>query len=132
MNLHNPHVSGWINSLIDSGRVKVWVVGPSCRTVSVCRHRADDGPVPLRARTGPGRFGLEGLKEWQQEAATGDTVLWLKNLAWMKRAQKRNPEVKLMVEQPQDPAEWKNSEPGMTMQVSWCGRKHRKWYDSCG
>ena len=109
MNLHNPHVCGWLDSILATGKVRMWVAGPPCRTVSVSRHRDDDGPKPLRGRYGATRFGLPGLAEWQQEVTDGDTVLWLKNLVWMQKAQKHFDPVKLMLEQPQDPAEWKEN-----------------------
>ena len=109
MNLHNPHVCGWLDSILATGKVRMWVAGPPCRTVSVSRHRDDDGPKPLRGRHGATRFGLPGLADWQQEVTDGDTVLWLKNLVWMQKAQKHFDPVKLMLEQPQDPAEWKEN-----------------------
>ena len=109
MNLHNPHVSGWVDALIKSGKVKMWVAGPPCRTISVSRHREDDGPKPLRTRSGDGRFGLPSLSDGLKEMTDGDTVLWLKNLVWMQKAQRYCNGVRLMLEQPQDPAEWKEN-----------------------
>ena len=50
-NVVDPQVSGWIEGLIESGKVIAWTSGPPCRTVSWCRYRtADGGPPPLRSR----------------------------------------------------------------------------------
>ena len=39
--LHDGHLSGWMDQLVESGKVKMWIAGPPCRTVSVCRQRGD-------------------------------------------------------------------------------------------
>ena len=83
--LHDGHLSAWLDELLDSGKISMWVAGPPCRTVSICRQREDDGPRTLRARAGPGRFGLEGLTE--QEKATAE------NVRWVRRAMRANPGV---------------------------------------
>ena len=131
MNLHNPHVCGWIESLIDSGKVTMWLGGPPCRTVSVCRHRNDGGPGPLRTRETSQRFGVEGLADWQKEVTDGDTTLWLRNLRWMKRAMKRNPNVKILLEQPQDPDKWKARKPGEDPYPSFLAWPETKEMQSC-
>lgn len=43
-NLINANLGGWVDSLVRSGKVIAWLGGPPCRTVSLCRHRDDDGP----------------------------------------------------------------------------------------
>ena len=56
-NLMCTHLSGWIDHLIDTGKVVMWLGGPPCRTVSVCRAEGlrlyviEMGPKGLR-RTG--------------------------------------------------------------------------------
>lgn len=67
----------------------------------------DGGPEPLRSRTGSERFGLMGLAGGKQELADHDSVLWLKNLRWMKKVKRKNEEADLLVEQPADPQSWK-------------------------
>ena len=105
-NVHDPHLSGFIQSVIETGKVIGWVSGPPCRTVSACRLKEDGGPPRLRDREGDGRFGIEGLKSGQLEKTDGDSVLWLKNLYWMILAQRWNQGVRFLLEQPEDPARW--------------------------
>ena len=111
-NLLCAHVSGWIDHLIDSGKVVMWLGGPPCRSVSVCRTAGDGGPPPVRSREGPQRFALEGLSPWYREQAFDDAALWLKNLRWMMRVQAANGRAEVMVEQPRDPEEWKDRAKG--------------------
>lgn len=57
--LHNNHLYGWLCGLARRGRISVLIGGPPFRTVSLARYRYDDGPKPVRARTGYQRFGLD-------------------------------------------------------------------------
>lgn len=41
LNVMDPNVSGWIDSLIDTGKVELWLSGPPCSTVSACRQRGE-------------------------------------------------------------------------------------------
>lgn len=77
-NILDPHVAGFIEEIIESGRVVMWLSGPPCRTVSLCRHRGgqDGGPKPVRARKGEGRFGLEGISGAMQEVADHDAAIY--------------------------------------------------------
>ena len=42
-NVLDPHMSGFIQSVIETGKVIGWVSGPPCRTVSACRLKDDGG-----------------------------------------------------------------------------------------
>ena len=108
VNVMDPHVAGWLESVIDSGKVMAYTAGPPCRSVSLCRQRAieDGGPKPVRSRDGPERFGLQGITASMQDMADHDAALWLKNLWYMRRVKHRNQEAEVMLEQPQDPQEW--------------------------
>jgi hypothetical protein len=108
VNVMDPHVAGWLESIIESGKVVAYTSGPPCRSVSLCRHRAleDGGPKPVRMREGPQRFGIQGITAGMQEMADHDAALWLKNLWYMRRVKQRNEEAEVMLEQPQDPQEW--------------------------
>ena len=108
VNVMDPHVAGWLESIIESGKVVAYTSGPPCRSVSLCRHRAleDGGPKPVRMRQGPQRFGIQGITAGMQEMADHDAALWLKNLWYMRRMKQRNEEAEVMLEQPQDPQEW--------------------------
>ena len=100
-NLMDPHVSRYVKEIVRRA-------GPPCRTVSVARHREqeDGGPAPLRAREGEERFGLQSLTAHQREMTDNDTVLWLKNLYYMRLAKRYNEDVLLFLEQPRDPEAW--------------------------
>ena len=113
-NLLNANLSGWVDSLVKSGKVIAWLGGPPCRTTSLCRHRDDDGPKPVRAREGRERFGLKELSHWQQEAVDRDTVLWMKNLRWAHMVRKARGDAMVCIEQPQDPQEWRTPQTGET------------------
>ena len=108
VNALDPHVAGWLDDVIRSGKVVMWTAGPPCKTVSVCRMNGevDGGPKPLRTRWGEERFGKHTNTASQQEAADHDAALWLQNLWFMKKVRKHNPQADLLTEQPQDPQEW--------------------------
>ncbi len=58
--LHNPHLMGFLEKFACDGRIAVLLGGPPCRTVSVARHRDDEGPRPVRGR---GRYMPGGVFE---------------------------------------------------------------------
>ena len=105
-NLHDGNVAGWIEEVIRSRGVDLWLSGPPCRTISLLRHKKDEGPKPLRGGREEDRFGLPGLKDQQQHQADDDSVLWLRNLWWMWLNKTHHPRAKNLIEQPQDPNEW--------------------------
>ena len=112
-NLLEADLGGFLESLAMSGRVELWLSGPPCRSVSVARlrHAEDDGPRPVRSREGVNRYGLPGLSGAEEALVRGDSILWLKNLWWIWLASKCRPPqerpFQALVEQPRDPAEWK-------------------------
>eukprot|EP00435_Cladocopium_sp_Y103_P057698 s652_g20.t1 len=75
----------------------------TCRTVSAARYRDDGGPRPVRARRGLQRFGLNTNMVMEQQLADTDSQLWLRTLLLMYEAKLYNPEVKAVVETPEDP-----------------------------
>ena len=111
-NVMDGHLAGYIQSIIDGGKVVAWLSGPPCRTVSACRNDYDNGPPRLRDGDGEGRFGREGLTVTQQEKADVDTVLYLKNLTWIREVLKKNPQASIVLEQPRDPQEWRPQDGG--------------------
>ena len=82
---------------------------------SVCRfgHEQDGRPPPLRARAGPERFGFEMLSHAQREETDGDTVLWLKALWIIHIAREARADLKVLVEQPQDPCDYRPDDPAL-------------------
>ena len=108
VNLLDNDVAGWLEHLITSRHVDLWISSPPCRTVSVCRSESDGGPPPVRGDEGLQRFGLPGLSPLQKEQVDQDSVLWLRNLFWMHLASERSQGVtQSLVEQPRDPNLWR-------------------------
>ena len=121
LNVMDPHVSGWIDSLIDTGKVVLWMSGPPCRSVSACRQRGeeDGGPQPLRGRNGEARYGLPGLTARQQALADHDATLWVKNARWAMKVKERREDADILVEQPADPSEWKSGAEEYPTFLNW-------------
>ena len=130
--LNNGSLAGWIEELARSGKVKLWLAGPPCRTVSALRNDQDGGPPVLRGRTEE-RFGLSTLLPRQQDYVDGDTTLWLRTLWWMLLAKRSGSEAEYMNEQPLDPGSgWqKKGNLNMVVHPLCVGKSHeeclRKW-----
>ena len=105
-NLLDPHLSGWLEQVLRTKRVDLFMSSPPCRSTSLCRHRNDDGPKPLRGVHQEERFGLPELTAYQQQQADMDSILWLKSLYWIWLGRQTNPTMKCLVESPQDPNQW--------------------------
>ena len=120
--LHNNSLAGWIEELAESGRVRLWLSGPPCRTVSALRNNEDGGPPQLRGRY-DGRFGLPELSTHHQGQVDGDSILWLRSLWWMTLSKESGGKSEYLVEQPLDPAEWvleqKQPKTGCPSFMSW-------------
>ena len=109
--LHNDHLFGFLEQLCQSGRVRGVFAGPPCRTVTVLRFQQEEGgPRPLRGREGEARFGLPWLTEAEAQEADDDTVLWLRTLQLMTVALDETMECAIGLEQPEDPAQWKEDD----------------------
>ena len=65
-----------------SGKVKMILAGPPCRTVSRLRH-TQPGPPPLRTRFGATRFGRDNLSDQLRSMVADDTVLFLRSLTYV-------------------------------------------------
>ena len=102
-------LSGFLEDLVTNGKVNLWLAGPPCRSISVSRHQNNGHPPPVRGRC-EGRFGLAGLSTFEEALVNGDSVLWLKNLWWMWLAHRHQEHVEFLLEQPQDPMEWKDQD----------------------
>ena len=109
-NLLDSNLYGWLLQLARSGKIKVLLAGPPCRTVSPCRHRDDNGPRPLRSRDGEGRFGLESLSEAEMRLVDGDSVLYMRTLVLMNEAYEANMRVLELLEQPEDPSKYREDD----------------------
>ncbi|CAE7283572.1 RE1 [Symbiodinium sp. CCMP2592] len=94
-----------------TGKIKTVFGGPPRRTYSALRNLGTDGDGglrPLRDRDGPGRWGREGLSEWEQWRVKQDTImvfrmifLWMVAAAVAKGSGDRLPD--FLLEHPEDP-----------------------------
>ena len=73
--LHNPHLMGFLEKFACDGRIAVLLGGPPCRTVSVARHRDDEGPRPARGRGRYARWGLRTNTPQEQELCDNEMQL---------------------------------------------------------
>ena len=109
VNLLDDNVAAWLEHLLQSRDVDLWLSSPPCKTVSVCRQH-DGGPPPLRNDDPIERFGFRDLSPHHRTVADDDTTLWLRNLYWMWLASKRNKRLQALIEQPRDPREWRSGQ----------------------
>ena len=106
-NLLDDDLAGYLEDLAAQGKVSIWLAGPPCRSVSWLRHKGgDDGPPPLRGRTGESRYGLPDLSEVLQAQVDMDSALWLGTLYWFYLSHGSGKPTKYFLEQPRDPEEW--------------------------
>ena len=100
-------IFGMILEAVLFGGVEGCVAGPPCNTSSACRMAADDGPRQVRARYGPGRYGLSSNTSQEQAAVDDATVLWFRTFfVFLLLKSVKGPRAFLGLEHPQDPAEW--------------------------
>ena len=126
--LKSDAVMSYLMELAEKGVVHAVIGGPPCRTMSRLRFN-QPGPPPLRSRSGPQRFGLDQLSEWQREQVRGDTVLWLRQLwLYMTAEEASGRPVLFLKEHPQDPQSYKDeSDPiDYPSYFSW-----PEWKDFC-
>ena len=94
-----------------SGKVKTFLAGPPCRSVSVLRLRDDGGPRQVRDREGPERWGKRDLKPHERALVDTDSQLLLRTLVLAELCESANPgETEFMVETPEDPATYREGE----------------------
>ena len=99
--LLNDSTMAYLMDVARSGKVKTFLAGPPCRSVSVLRLREDGGPRQVRDREGPGRWGKSDLKPHERTLVDTDTQLLLRTLALAERCESANPgETEFMVEMP--------------------------------
>ena len=108
-NLLDPYVFGYLLQLAASGKVRVILGGPPCRTVSALRFQGDEGPRPVRTDECP--YGVADLNPQEQEMVEQDVLLMHRYLALFVLAEQvRQPEespTQLVLEQPEDPARYR-------------------------
>ena len=131
-NIQDPHVWSYLWQLASSGRVCTVLAGPPCRTVSRLLYKRP-GPPPLRARTGPERFGLERLTSGQQQKTDGDTALFLKALGLYMRAEDCKVvdmgSVGFCLESPQDPSTYDRSLEASQMASFWAWQETKDFLE---
>lgn len=109
--LHDPMVFWYIMSLAVANKIKAVVAGPPCRTMSALRYQDDGGPGIVRSEQFP--YGLPDLPPDQRELVLQDSALWFKTLLiYMvcEDARIQGQQTALILEQPQDPKEYRNPE----------------------
>eukprot|EP00438_Fugacium_kawagutii_P022035 Skav212847 [mRNA] locus=scaffold325:150528:159063:- [translate_table: standard] len=74
-NMLSPQVFWYVMGLATSGRVRVILGGPPCRTVSALRYQGDSGPGVLRTDEYP--YGRPDLEPRDAELVLQDTTLWV-------------------------------------------------------
>ena len=67
----------------------------------------------MRGRENEARFGLPWLSEEEQRKADDDSVLWLRTLQLMTVALDESMECAIGLEQPEDPANWKEDDENL-------------------
>ena len=78
-NLSDKHVYGYLLMLAASGRLRVLLGGPPCRTVSALRSQDDGGPGVLRSEAWP--YGLPTLSMADAEKFQNDSILFFRYLS---------------------------------------------------
>ena len=98
----------YLQDLARRGKIDLLLAGPPCRTVSICRFR-QPGPKPLRSRYGPERFGFFHLHGNDRALAENNSILWLRMIQLAREGKRANYDIdmKIMVEQPRDPNDYK-------------------------
>ena len=104
-------LQAYLMDVARSGKVKTFLAGPPCRSVSVLRLRDDGGPRQVRDREGPERWGKRDLKPHERALVDTDSQLLLRTLVLAELCESANPgETEFMVETPEDPATYREGE----------------------
>ena len=101
-NMLDDNLMSYLLQVANEGKLLLMTAGPPCRSVSVCRHRNDNGPRPVRRRCGDGRWCAPDLLPHEQHLAWTDGQLWLRTLMF-RVAKMGNPYMHSFVETPADP-----------------------------
>ena len=105
--LLDDHVWHFVLEVLRDPRCKGLLLGPPCRTVSVCRN-GPPGPRRVRAREGPQRWGLDGMTEAEKEMVQKDNVLWMRGLVCVLVGHEAHEgDFETTLEQPEDPEEYR-------------------------
>ena len=111
-NLMDKHVYSFALAVAASGRLRVLLGGPPCRTVSALRSQNDGGPGELRSEQYP--YGLPDLSPQDTEKVHSDTILFFRYLSLYMIAEEvrapQDPKTEFILEQPRDPAEYRNDQ----------------------
>ena len=112
-NLMDTQVYSYALSLAASGKLRVLLGGPPCRTVSALRSQEDGGPGELRSEEWP--YGLPTLSVGDREKVHTDSVLFFRYLSlYIVAGEVRaptEPPTEFILEQPRDPEEYRQDQP---------------------
>lgn len=115
VNMLDPAVFWFVMGLAASGRVKVVMGGPPCRTVTALRYQEDGGPGVVRSEQHP--YGCPGISPREAELVLQDTTLWMRMLLAYALCEDARIDkgvdqqrTALVLEQPEDPARYRSEE----------------------
>ena len=111
-NLLDRHTYGFLLTIAASGRLRVLLGGPPCRTISALRSQDDGGPGILRSEEWP--YGLPDLSMADVEKVHHDSILFFRYLSLYVMAEEvrspQDPKTEFVLEQPRDPKEYRSNE----------------------
>ena len=141
-NLLEKNVYAFLLTVAASGKLRVLLGGPPCRTVSALRNQNDGGPGELRSEEWP--YGFPDLPMADAEKVQNDSILFFRFLSLYVIAEDvrrpEDPKTDFILEQPRDPeeyrqpneqsprrymsmfrtAEWKNFQQAYQFYTRWC------------
>ena len=110
--LMDRNVYGYLLQLAASGRMRVLLGGPPCRTISALRFQQDGGPRAVRTEEWP--YGVPDLSPAEAEMVLNDTVLLFRYLSLYVVAedvrQYDDPVTQIILEQPEDPMRYRSAD----------------------
>eukprot|EP00435_Cladocopium_sp_Y103_P067668 s1206_g30.t1 len=111
-NLLDKHVYAFLLTVAASGRLRILLGGPLCRTVSALRSQDDGGPGELRSEEWP--YGLPDLSMADAEKVQNDSILFFRYLSLYVVAEEvrlpQDPKTEFILEQPRDPEEYRSQD----------------------
>ena len=118
--LHSPAIWAYLTTLAKSGKLKILLGGPPCRSFSRLRHNPP-GPRPVRGRN-QDRWGLPNLKNSEIEMVLGDSALVLKMFGlfdMMNESNTSDDYLGFLLEHPMDVADYLDGEETEVVPSIW-------------
>ena len=114
-NVLRPDTWWWLVKLATTDLVFCWLAGPPCRTRSVMRYKRP-GPIPLRSRNGPERWGYSIISWAQKQECRDDDIIIILRICMLiligkARHKSSRTSAMCLIEQPQDPETYWDETP---------------------